>query len=234
MGDNASGSFFGNTIFGDANHQVAMPLEDITNPLLRLPEMRTSGVTLLNHGGGKMSLGAGQPMLFGIVSPVEFIFRETKDGSSARASRPLDKFYRLRQTSTGTKIWSFVGDQGWLAPWVYGSQNDDPTDNVESVLSYQTAPDPLISFYDSPGFSSPPHTSVGVNPKATRVYLLQSFQVWCEIAPSFSRGVFQASPAKNWNNMLCVQRDSTDTIQWKVSSGTLVAGRAVVDRPLCD
>jgi hypothetical protein len=211
-----------------------MPLEDIANPLLRLPEMRTSGATLLSHAGEKPSLGAGQRMLFGIVSPVEFIFRETKDGSRTRGSQSLDKFYRLRQNSTLTKIWSFVGDQGWLAPWVYGSQNDDPTDNVESVLSYQTAPDPLISFYDSPGFDMPPHTTVGVDPKATKVYLLQSFQVWCEVAPSFSRGVFQASPAKNWNNMLCVQRDSASAVQWTVSSGALVAGRALVDRPLCD
>jgi hypothetical protein len=210
-----------------------MPLEDIANPLLRLPEMRTSGVTLLDHNGGKMPLGAGQRLLFGIVSPVEFIFRETTDGSSARASKPLDKFYRLRQTSTATKIWSFVGDQ-WLAPFVQGAQSDDPTDNIESVLSFQTTSDPLFSFYDSPGFQSPPHTSAGVNPKATKVFLLQSFQVWCEVAPSFSRGVFQAAPAKNWNNMLCLQRDSADAIQWNVSSGVLVAGRAVVDRPLCD
>jgi hypothetical protein len=55
-----------------------MQLDDIANPLLRLPEMRTSGVTLLSHAGQKPLLGAGQQMLFGIVSPVEFIFRETK------------------------------------------------------------------------------------------------------------------------------------------------------------
>lgn len=211
-----------------------MPLEDIANPLLGLPEMRTTDKTLLSHSGGKLPLGAGQRMLLSIVSPVEFIFRETKDGSSARGSLPLDKFYRLRQNSTMTKIWSFVGDQGWVGPWVRGLQNDDPTDNLATVLSFQTAPDPLISFYDSPGFDMPPHTTVGVTPKATKVYLLQSFQVWCEISPSFSRGVFQASPAKNWNNMLCVQRDNADTINWSVSSGALVAGRAVVDRPLCD
>jgi hypothetical protein len=211
-----------------------MPLEDIANPLLRLPEMRTTGVTLLTHSGQKPSLGAGQPMLFGIVSPVEFIFRETKDGSSARGSNPLDKFYRLRQNSTVTKIWSFVGDQGWVGPWVGGLQNDDPTENAALALSFQKTPDPLISFYDSPGFDMPPHTTVGVNPKATKVYLLQSFQVWCEISPSFSRGVFQASPAKNWNNMLCVQRDSESASLWSVSSGALVAGLAIVNRPLCD
>jgi hypothetical protein len=47
-----------------------MPLEDIANPLLRLPEMRTSGATLLSHAGEKPSLRAGQRMLFGIVSPM--------------------------------------------------------------------------------------------------------------------------------------------------------------------
>jgi hypothetical protein len=127
-----------------------------------------------------------------------------------------------------------VGDQGWLGPWVRGLQNDDPTDSIALALNSQTTPDPLISFYDSPGFDMPPHTTVGVNPTATRVFLLQSFQVWCEVNPSFSRGTFQASPAKNWNNMLCVQRESPDANLWRASSGALVAGRAIVDRPLCD
>ncbi len=211
-----------------------MPLEDIGNPLLRSAEMRTSGMTLVNHAGQKKQLGAGQQILFGIISPVEFVFRETKDGTGARGSQPLDKFYRVRQNATATKTWSFVDDQGWIGPNVRGLESDDPTDNFALALGFQTIPDPLISFYDSPGFTTPPHTTVGVNPKATKVFLLQSFQVWCELDPALSRGTFQASPAKNWNSMLCVQRDSVDSIQWSVSSSALVAGRANVDRPLCD
>lgn len=211
-----------------------MPLDDISNPLLRSPEMKITGRPLLAHAGQSPQLGAGQQIGWSILSPVEFVFRETPDGLGARGAKPLDKFYRLRQNATGTKIWSFLVDQGWLGPFVRGLESDDPDAAAGLALSFQAQPNPLISFYDSPGFEMPPQNTMGVNPQATKVFLLQSFQVWCEVSPSFAKGTFQASPAKSWNNLICAQRDSSDAVQWSVPSAALVSGRATVDRPLCD
>ncbi len=211
-----------------------MPLEEITNPLLQAPEMRTSGRTLVQHAGQSPQLGAGQWVMFSILSPVEFIFRETQNGRGARGRSNLAAFYRLRQNTTSTKIWSYLEDQGWLDPFVSGLQNDDPVDNAALALSYQDTPAPLISFYDSPGFTVLPHDTPGVNRQATKVFLLQSFQVWCEVQPTFARGIFQASPARFWNNLICVQRANRDTLAWQIGSSALVSGRAIVNRPLCD
>lgn len=211
-----------------------MPLDDVANPLLRLPEMRTSGLPLLPHAGESPRLGAGQNIGWSILSPVEFVFRETSNGRGARGTATLDRFYRIRQNASITKIWSFLPDQGWLDPSVTGVQGDDPVDNAALALSYRAQPDPFISFYDSPGFTMPPQNTLGVNPQATKVFLLQSFQVWCEVRPGFGRGTFQASPAKWWNNLICVQRDASDSLRWTVQQAALVGGRAIIDRPLCD
>lgn len=209
-------------------------MDEISNPLLILPEMRTTGQPLLAHAGESPQLGAAQPMGWMILSPVEFVFRETADGRGVRGNNGLDRFYRLRQNSIATKIWSSLDGQTWLDPYVRGVQNDDPVDNQALALSYRQRPDPLISFYDSPGFQFPPQSTMGVNPQAVKVFLLQSFQVWCEVSPRFSRGTFQASPAKYWNNMICAQRDSSGSVQWRAASGALISGRAIVNRPLCD
>lgn len=209
-------------------------MDDISNPLLGRPEMRTAGQPLVTHAGQSPQLGAAQQIAWMILSPVEFVFRETSDGRGARGINGLDQFYRLRQNSIATKLWSSLDGQTWLDPYVRGLQNDDPVDNLPLALSYQSRPEPLISFYDSPGFDSPPQNTMGVNPRAIKVFLLQSFQVWCEVSPRFSRGVFQASPVKYWNSMICAQRDDADSPQWRASSGALISGRAVVNRPLCD
>jgi hypothetical protein len=211
-----------------------MPIDDIANPLLRSPEMRTTGRPLVAHAGQSPQLGAGQQIGWSILSPIEFVFRETTNGQGARGGKPLNKFYRVRQNVTSTKIWSFLDDQGWQDPVITGLENDDPVDTAALALSFQTQPDPLISFYDSPGFTMPPQNTMGVNQRAIKVFLLQCFQVWCEVSPSFGKGTFQASPAKSWNNLICVKRDSADAVQWTVASSALVSGRAIVDRPLCD
>ncbi len=170
-----------------------------------------------------------------ILSPIEFVFRETEGGKGTRGRSRLADFYTLRQDTTATKIWSFLTDRGWLAPSVTGLQNDDPVDTAELALSYRDRPDPaIVSFYDSPGFTMPPHQTAGVDRRATKVFLLQSFEVWCEVSARFTRGRFQASPARLWNNLICVRRENADTVQWTVSSAALISGRAIVDRPLCD
>lgn len=211
-----------------------MPVDDINNPFLRAPEMRTSGQTLLPHDGQTPTLGAGRRIGISILSPIEFIFRETDSGRGSRGSNTLKSFYRLRQNTTSTKIWSFLPRDGWLLPYSRGLENDDPVDTAELALSYQTSPQPLISFYDSPGFTLPPHDTFGVNRQATKVFLLQCFQVWCEVSPRFSQGTFQASPARRWNNLICVRRADAATIFWEVTSAVLIAGLAEVTRPLCD
>jgi hypothetical protein len=79
-----------------------------------------------------------------------------------------------------------------------------------------------------------PHLSVGANIRAVRIFLIQSFQVWCEVQPRFSRSTFQASPAKRWNSLICVQRDNALSLSWRIRSSVLIAGLATVNWPLCD
>jgi hypothetical protein len=74
-----------------------MPLQDISNPLLSRPEMITSGVTQLDHGGSRVSLGAGQRVAFTIISPVNFIFRQTRTGRGTRGSDPISRFHIVKQ-----------------------------------------------------------------------------------------------------------------------------------------
>jgi hypothetical protein len=210
-----------------------MPLQDISNPLLSRPEMITSGVTQLDHGGSRVSLGAGQRVAFTIISPVNFIFRETRTGRATRGSNPISRFYVVKQNVTDTKIFSFTNG-AWSLTKNSGSENDDPVDNVEVAVNSQERPVALVSFFDAPGFAAPPQMTQGVDRRATRVCLVQNFEVWVQVAPRFSRGAFQASPSRLWCNLLCVRRSDPDAAVWTVDSGNLLSGQMRTTRPLCD
>ena len=105
----------------------------------------------------------------------------------------------------------------------------------ELALTFREVPKPpVLSFFDSPGFLMPPQGTTGVDPDATKVCLVQCFHTWVVVRSKFTKGVFQASPAFRWSNLMCVARPDASSAQWRISSSALLSGYLDTNRPLCD
>lgn len=211
------------------------PVKQLSNPLIDYPKLRNKGVTQLRHDGQYLTLGH-YFIGWSMVNGVELIFHETPEGQRIRGNHCMHCFYYLHQNVISAKVWGFVNDS-WKEPHIEELSCDDPEvmGTEELALAFREAPSPpLLSFYDAPGFLTPPQSHPAVGPDATRACLVQCFEIWWVVRPSFSSGVFQASPASYWSSILCVSRPSKSSFQWKFDSSALVQGILNTDRPLCD